>query len=292
MNLGEKIYDLRFRNGMSQEALADKLGVSRQAVSKWENNSAVPDIDKLLKMSEFFGVSLDELVKGEKIEKVTEDTSEEAVPVVIKQSLPMRKVVGIVLFCMAFITALAFFILGGFEAMIYAVPFALFGCICIFCEKHTGLKCLWSGNFMLIAFTALTMGITATTVRYTFEWTQDMNYGSLAIAWALAVFNVFVIIRTAIKLGNEPVKFPEKAKNTLIISFISVAAVFIVNHLLSMLSASILQDMLLNGEHSYTFSLAFKLLSVFKHYMIEIVLAFALTSAIRYIRLMRNKNMR
>lgn len=44
MKLGERIFELRSERGMSQGALAEKLGVSRQAVSKWENNSALPDI--------------------------------------------------------------------------------------------------------------------------------------------------------------------------------------------------------------------------------------------------------
>ena len=62
MNLGETIYRLRTKAGMSQDALANALDVSRQSVSKWENNAAVPELDKLMKLSEIFGVTLDELV--------------------------------------------------------------------------------------------------------------------------------------------------------------------------------------------------------------------------------------
>ena len=65
MNLGETIYRLRTKAGMSQDALAGALDVSRQSVSKWENNAAVPDLDKLIKLSEVFGVTLDELVGRE-----------------------------------------------------------------------------------------------------------------------------------------------------------------------------------------------------------------------------------
>ena len=65
MNLGENIYQQRNKHRLSQEALAQALEVSRQSVSKWENNSAVPELDKLVKMSELFEISLDELVKGE-----------------------------------------------------------------------------------------------------------------------------------------------------------------------------------------------------------------------------------
>lgn len=62
MNLGENIYRLRTGKNMSQGDLAEVLDVSRQSVSKWENNSATPELDKLIKMSELFGVTLDELV--------------------------------------------------------------------------------------------------------------------------------------------------------------------------------------------------------------------------------------
>lgn len=59
--LSEKIYTLRRRNGLSQEQLAEKLGVSRQAVSKWEGGLSTPELDKLMALSQCFGVSLDEL---------------------------------------------------------------------------------------------------------------------------------------------------------------------------------------------------------------------------------------
>lgn len=55
MTLGARLQELRLRRGMSQDALADKLGVSRQAVSKWERDEATPDLDKIIKLSEHSG---------------------------------------------------------------------------------------------------------------------------------------------------------------------------------------------------------------------------------------------
>ena len=63
MILADKITDLRKKNGWSQEELANQLGVSRQAVSKWESASSIPDLDKIVKMSTIFGVSTDYLLK-------------------------------------------------------------------------------------------------------------------------------------------------------------------------------------------------------------------------------------
>jgi len=64
MNLGENIHSFRVASNMSQTDLANELEVSRQSVSKWENNSAQPELDKLCRMSELFDVTLDELVYG------------------------------------------------------------------------------------------------------------------------------------------------------------------------------------------------------------------------------------
>lgn len=63
MALPEKLYTLRKKSGLSQEQLAEALNVSRQAISKWEGGSAMPESDKLLALSNYFGVSLDYLLK-------------------------------------------------------------------------------------------------------------------------------------------------------------------------------------------------------------------------------------
>ncbi len=63
MRLSEKIMDLRKRSGWSQEELAEKLGVSRQSVSKWETGESVPDLDRIIRMSELWDVSTDYLLK-------------------------------------------------------------------------------------------------------------------------------------------------------------------------------------------------------------------------------------
>ena len=63
MILADKIIDLRKKNGWSQEELAEKLGVSRQSISKWEGAQSVPDMNRILAMSDLFGVSTDYLLK-------------------------------------------------------------------------------------------------------------------------------------------------------------------------------------------------------------------------------------
>jgi len=63
MAFSEKLYDLRKKGGLSQEQLAEQLGVSRQAVSKWESGKAIPESDTLVSISEYFHVTLDYLMK-------------------------------------------------------------------------------------------------------------------------------------------------------------------------------------------------------------------------------------
>lgn len=65
MKLHDKIYELRKKEGLSQEALAEKLGVSRQSVSKWETGEATPEVSKLLSLSKLFGVTTDYLLDDE-----------------------------------------------------------------------------------------------------------------------------------------------------------------------------------------------------------------------------------
>ena len=75
MIFAEKVLNLRRKNGWSQEELAEKAGVSRQSVSKWESAASIPDINKILELSRIFGVSTDYLLKDdmEDVEFIRED---------------------------------------------------------------------------------------------------------------------------------------------------------------------------------------------------------------------------
>ncbi len=64
MTLGQRIHELRTAAGLSQEQLAERLNVSRQAISKWELDTSAPDLDRLVLLGDLFGVSLDQLVRG------------------------------------------------------------------------------------------------------------------------------------------------------------------------------------------------------------------------------------
>lgn len=73
MKIYEKLYHLRKERGISQEQLAEVLGVSRQSISKWESGAALPEVEKLITISKYFGVTVDYLLNDEHEE--TEATS-------------------------------------------------------------------------------------------------------------------------------------------------------------------------------------------------------------------------
>lgn len=132
MNLGENIYRLRTERNMSQGDLADALDVSRQSVSKWENNSSTPELEKLIKMSELFGITLDALVSG--TSPLPETVSAET-PKPERNTINLRQIFGVVLICLAVILIIVSFVFSDYwmEAGIY---FALL-------LATAGIGCCW-----------------------------------------------------------------------------------------------------------------------------------------------------
>lgn len=94
MTLGDKLSKLRKEKNYTQEQLADILGVSRQSVSKWESDNAYPETDKLIRISELFGCSLDYLLK-----ETNETESSDEPNVSIRKILREKKVKKSVLVC-------------------------------------------------------------------------------------------------------------------------------------------------------------------------------------------------
>ena len=113
MNLGENVFQLRTAQNRSQTELADLLGVSRQSVSKWENNTAIPDLERLINMSHIFSVTLDELVFGPPKKEPEPSPSPQLqaeATTIINQHPPVRVLVGL---CML-VFGMIFFLLSIF----------------------------------------------------------------------------------------------------------------------------------------------------------------------------------
>ncbi len=85
MTIADRIQQLRKAKGISQEELADKIGVSRQAISKWESEQSTPELEKIILLSEYFDTTTDFLLKG--IEPIAETTKLKAIVFTIIASM-------------------------------------------------------------------------------------------------------------------------------------------------------------------------------------------------------------
>ncbi|MDE7332283.1 MAG: helix-turn-helix domain-containing protein [Lachnospiraceae bacterium] len=95
IEIANRLVNLRKSNNLSQEALAEKLGISRQAVSKWERAEASPDTDNLILLSRIYGVSLDELLKTEEeILRPLEEPEKESRGEIVSCDLPGQEAAG------------------------------------------------------------------------------------------------------------------------------------------------------------------------------------------------------
>ena len=83
MTLSEKILSLRTARGMSQDDLAEQLEVSRQSVSKWETGQSTPDLDKIIRLADLFGVTVDELVRSGEVPRPPEPPQKPPEPQVV-----------------------------------------------------------------------------------------------------------------------------------------------------------------------------------------------------------------
>lgn len=208
MTLGEKIYENRTRLDLSQGDLADMLEVSRQSVSKWENGAATPDLDKIIKLAEIFGMTIDELVKGEaEIEKPIQPAETQNARAEKQSAFPPRKIVGTILFCFAAFVAIFCSLLGGFiEGLIFSSPFVLCGIICFVFKRNVGLWCAWAVFFAVDMYIRFATGLGWRTIRHTFIWSYDMNYARLAIAWAQFLTLAVLVVITVLRFRKIPLE--------------------------------------------------------------------------------------
>ena len=195
MTLGENIVRLRTQKNWSQGDLADALDISRQSVSKWETDASIPELDKLLKLSELFGVTLDELVRGEDAPK-----AETAVPA--PQAVPARdksrSIIGTVLLCTGAVIVLLFLLLFGsiFSGLLFGAPFFLCGVICLTAKNRVALWCGWAVYACVDLYLRFATGLSWTTIFMTHLWTPEMNYARLAISWVQFLGMLVMIVCT------------------------------------------------------------------------------------------------
>lgn len=94
--IGEKLYQLRRARGFSQEQLAERIGVSRQTISKWEGGLSTPDLEKLIALADCFEISLDSLVR-ESANPLQEEVPEASTSAAADSAEQIRRITGFVL---------------------------------------------------------------------------------------------------------------------------------------------------------------------------------------------------
>ena len=204
MTLGENIVRLRTQKNWSQGDLADALEISRQSVSKWETDASIPELDKLLKLSELFGVTLDELVRGEEVPKTeTALPAAQTVPVSFApQATPEREkrrtIAGTVLLCTGAVILVFCLLLTGnlLSGLLFASPFLICGIICFAVKRRVGLCCGWAVYLCIDLYLRFATGLSWTTIFMTHLWTAQMNYARLSIAWVQFIGMVLMILCT------------------------------------------------------------------------------------------------
>lgn len=233
MTLGENIVRLRTQKNWSQGDLADALDISRQSVSKWETDASIPELDKLLKLSELFGITLDELVRGEDAPKAeTAVPAPQAAPASFTpQAVPARdksrSIIGTVLLCTGAVIVLLFLLLFGsiFSGLLFGAPFFLCGVICLTAKNRVGLWCGWAVYACVDLYLRFATGLSWTTIFMTRLWTPEMNYARLAISWVQLLGMLVMIVCTVRSYRTLRLPATKKEGTWLLIGWLAVLVV-------------------------------------------------------------------
>lgn len=228
MNLGETIYRLRTEKNMSQGDLADALDVSRQSVSKWETGGSVPDLDKLIKLSEIFDVTLDELVLNRQPQPQTQPVMQAAAPKPARSEVkPSQKTTGTILCCFSAIVWLLVSLFGDVLAgLVLAAPFLTCGLICMFAARRAGLWCAWAVYLFVDIYLRYATGVNwkyAVHIRfYDGTWTAQ-----LIIAWCLLVFLLLLQFLTVRSFAGKDIAITKTGQVLLFLGWCLFALSFV-----------------------------------------------------------------
>lgn len=271
MTFGERLYQLRKEKNLSQEDLAERLGVSRQSISRWENGSATPDFEKTVRLSEIFETSTDYLLKGETAFSNVSNPKTE-IPAV-KIVLPTwRKVLAAVFLTLCGIAFLFGLFFGGWwdYYLFVPLPLGIMGLLLLLSKKRTLLRMIWTLYLFSTALLQTALGL---------QW----NYSFLIFRPHLAAFDRYIlpgfallltmlalVIYTAYVFRNQPVK--NKKLHLLALCFMP-PAYLLQEWIAFLLSELLLQLMLEQGGLFTAINLLFSLVRL------AIITAFAILLA-------------
>ncbi|MBQ5667091.1 MAG: helix-turn-helix transcriptional regulator [Oscillospiraceae bacterium] len=287
MTLGEKIYKLRTERNLSQGDLSEILEVSRQSVSKWENGAATPDLDKIIKLSEIFGITIDELVKNEDVSASPSEEPKKDVIVIKKESnFPPRKIIGTVLLSLSLIVTVVLLAAGGgISGLVLSSPLILCGIICFIFKKNIGLWCAWAVFFCVDMYMRLATGTTSALVL-NFQALLFMIRGGEFLRLLLAAAQLAVILSLILATVFRFRKIPLESKKLPII-FWAVFAVMKIGF--AVFAASDLYMKIMHSLLAYAEVWVYSLFSSLYAWLYTGFFVAAVVFTVRYIYTKKNK---
>lgn len=199
MTLGEKITSLRKTHKLSQGDLAEKLNVSRQSVSKWETDASVPELDKLIMISNLFNVSLDELVKSD-IDSSEKQTEKRARTYLFSQDDTL-KILGILLLFVGILGIVLSYLTPFALLLISGICFFLNGLVLLIFRKHTKLICSWLTLLLLASYISFVVGDPLVLLKFVriypaFNVVSILSYVFWIVVVLMTVFTVKTLRKT------------------------------------------------------------------------------------------------
>lgn len=248
MGLGDTIYRLRTEKGMSQTDLAEALEVSRQSISKWETDASTPELDKLVKLSEIFGVSLDALVLGKEENRAQPMPAPQTKPHPQSPS-PVRRITGTILLCFGAMVWLLITLLGDFiSGLLFSSPFVLCGLVLLLKRRFPGLWCCWAIYLCVDVYLRYATGINASDafLPVVYAYSTPIH---LVIAWALVAAFAVLTLASCLRYGKDAM---ENTNRNLFYT-IGLWLLFALSHLLTLPfhKMAIVPDMMLYMRFAY-----------------------------------------
>lgn len=150
MSIGQRISELRKYNALSQEYVAERLGVTRQAVSKWETDLSAPDTYNLIALAELFGVSVEYIATGKQTEQPrppeTQQTKlqqSEVPQTPVHSKIGVQKIIGFILLGAGLLSLIFGVLLSGI-LLFLSVYLIVGGILCLALRKNVGLVTAWT----------------------------------------------------------------------------------------------------------------------------------------------------
>ncbi|MBR2432064.1 MAG: helix-turn-helix transcriptional regulator [Clostridia bacterium] len=156
--IGQRISELRKNNSYSQEYVAEKLSVSRQAVSKWEQDLSAPDTYNLIALAELFDVSVEFIATGKIRESATPPEPPKS-PVPHRSGITVRQILGLILVAVGLLAGILGVLIESL-LIIMAVFVTVVGILCITVKKHFGMYLAWTLLIMTFPIIFMIMPVT------------------------------------------------------------------------------------------------------------------------------------